>query len=254
MITTKRQMRRESDRFGGYYGGESNGAPLVSDYAPIADFEPITQSAQEVRDSVFVADDIGMSAAPMITNIPAAPAQPQPQIRYTQPPKQQRAEKPQQAFRPHKSEDILPTVKTRAYATVKPAEDSPVAEEQQAPRVRNAIPAKMKVLLCVYIIVAVMLAIAVITTGVVISQTAAQVDSLVATVNERQTTLAQKERELAILTDDNAIRGKATELGMVKAAAPLYSVGAVENVEYPAAEPRTDAADAFFDAMSKILN
>ncbi|MDE7106801.1 MAG: hypothetical protein K2O39_00585 [Clostridiales bacterium] len=244
MVTTKRQIRRDSDRFGGYYNTEIGGIPDISDYARITDPDPITEPARAT--SMLVSDEVEKD-----------------EPNYTTPEMLAETETPapaQEVERPFKSaprdkEDLLPTVKTRAYATDKSAQEvEQHVEKAPAKRTRVALDNKTKILLCVYVVVALVLAIAVIATGVSISSASAQADDIANTVAQKQSIVLQQEQELALLRDDDAIRGKALQNGMIPASEPTYSVSNVKTVGYPEATPRTDGWDKFFDMMSKIFN
>ena len=255
MITTKRQIRRDSDRFGGYYGTETEvgGIPLISDYEGITNLEPIAEpisnsSSMLVSDApqaapqqqLYTTLETGRAAAP--APAPAAPT-------YKPLP-----ERPQKQM-PHDKEDLLPTVKTRAYAKEQPVENvEKSAKNETTKRPRNSLDARTKIMLCVYVIVALVLAIAVIATGVSISATAAKADDVAKSVAQKQQIIAQQQQEIALLQDADAIRGKAVQNGMVDAGKPAYSVSNVETVGYPEATERTDGWDKFFDLMSSVFN
>lgn len=247
MVTTKRQIRRDSDRFGGYYNTEIGGIPNISDYERITDPDPITESAR-AGSSMLVSDDV-QKDEPIYTT-PEMLAETEAPAHETAP-----VERPVKIEQPRNKEDLLPTVKTRAYATEKPARDIESSKENApAKRTRAALDTKTKILLCVYVVVALILAIAVIATGVSISSASAQADAMAIKVAQKQEIIMQQEQELALLRDDDAIRGKALQNGMVPAGEPTYTVSNVETVGYPEATPRTDGWDEFFDAMSKIFN
>lgn len=247
MVTTKRQIRRDSDRFGGYYRTETDGIPVISDYARITDPDPVTEPTR-AGSSMLVSDDVqkdeSMYTAPEML---AETETPSPEIAP--------AERPVKNEPPRNKEDLLPTVKTRAYATEKPAQDIE-SDKEKAPakRARASLDTKTKILLCVYVVVALILAIAVIATGVSISNASAEADAVANKVAQKQAIVLRQEQELAALRDDDAIRGKALQNGMVPAGEPAYSVSNVQTVGYPEAAPRTDGWDEFFDAMSKIFS
>lgn len=243
MVTTKRQIRRDSDRFGGYYSTEIDGIPDISDYARITNPDPITEPARAT--SMLVSDEVEKdeplyTTPEMVKTETPAPAQ-----------EVERPFKPE----PRDKEDLLPTLKTRAYATDR-TEQNIEQDTVKAPakRARASLDTKTKILLCVYVVVALVLAIAVIATGVSISNTAAQADAVANKVAQKQVRVLQQEQELAALRDDDTVRGKAMQNGMVPAGEPAYTVSNVPTVGYPEATPRTDGWDEFFDAMSKIFN
>ncbi|MDE6029471.1 MAG: hypothetical protein K2F90_04030 [Clostridiales bacterium] len=242
MVTTKRQIRRDSDRFGGFYNTEIGGIPDISDYSRVDNSEPVTESARPT--SMLVSDEVETAAhtePEMRAETEAPAAAPE----YDQPIR----------IEPREREDLLPTVKTRAYATDKPAQNvEQQAEKRTEKRNHASLDLKTKIMLCVYVIVALALAIAVIVTGVSISGATAQADAVANQVAQKQSIVMQQEQEIAALRDSDAIRGKALQNGMVPAGEPAYSVSNVPTVGYPEATPRTDGWDEFFDAMSKIFN
>lgn len=254
MITTKRQIRRDTDRFGGY-GTESVRSTVISDYdrignaaAPSADQDVINDGARAANVDVNIVNPAPQQSAAysdMYTTLATASIT-EKQTATEVPPRPVRQE------RPREREDILPTVKTRKYATEKiEANDeqavSPVRRE------RRALDSRTKILLCVYVAVALVLAIAVITTGVSISNASAQADVLSGQIAQKQAVIVEQESVLADLRNDATIRDKATEMGMVSAGDPSYSAPDVESVGYPQAKPHTNAFDKFCDWLSKVM-
>lgn len=244
MVTTKRQIRRDSDRFGGYYNTEIEGIPDISDYSRITNPDPITEPAR-AGSSMLVSDEVEKDE-PLYTTTDMV---------ETETPAPEKEVERSIKSAPRDKEDLLPTIKTRAYASEKPTKDiEPQNEKAPAKRAHASLDTKTKILLCVYVVVALVLAIAVIATGVSISHAQAQADVVANKVAQKQVRVLQQEQELATLRDDDAIRGKALQVGMVPAGEPAYTVSNVQTVGYPEATPRTDGWDAFFDMMSKIFN
>ncbi|MDE5563307.1 MAG: hypothetical protein K2J01_07190 [Clostridiales bacterium] len=242
MVNTKRQIRRDSDRYGGYYNTEIGGIPDISDYARITN-DSVIEPAR-AGSSMLVPDDV---QEPIYST-------PEMLAETETPAPEKEADRPVK-LEPRDQEDLLPTVKTRAYASEKPTKDiEPQNEKSPAKRTRASLDTKSKILLCVYVVIALVLAIAVIATGVSISNASAQADAAAGRVAQKQARVLQQEQELAALRDDDAIRGKAVQAGMVPAGDPAYTVSNVETVGYPEATPRTDGWDEFFDMMSKIFN
>ncbi len=255
MVTTKRQIRKDSDRFGGYYGAESNGSTLISDYET-----DIT--ASERRPSGMIMTDIDTDitmkapiAQPKVlyttldsarTEVPQAPIE-QPIALPKREKKELRREK----------EDLLPTVKTRAYATensIQEQEEQVEADTVVRKRNHRALDTKTKVLLFVYVAVALALAIAVIMTGVSISSASAEADIYSARISRNQEIINVQQNEFNDLLSAENIRDKAQDLGMIQAGSPEYSVDPIESVGYPNATERTDWFDKFCDWMSKVFN
>lgn len=255
MVTTKRQIRKDSDRFGGYYGAES-GSTLISDLE-LSDLEPIT--APERRPSGMIMTDIDTDiterepiAAPKVlyTTLDTARTEAAPAAPALVLPKREKRE-----VRLEK-EDLLPTVKTRAYANVTVKEDAESAEKASSAqnRRRKVMDRKTKILLFVYLAVALVLAVAVIATGVSISTATAKADAYTAQIAQKQTVIADIQSQIETLGDAETVRDKAYSLGMVDAGAPAYSVDAIESFGYPEATPRTDGFDKFCDWLSKLIN
>ena len=243
MLTSKRQIKRDSDRFGGFYSTETNEFPRISDF-------DISNNDTDIDADTSMRAE---SAAPeMNAQAPeaAAPAET---------PAPAPAETSFRSQRPHKEEDIRPTIKSLTYADAKPIEEiareiEPKQEEVTQKRARPVLDTKMKILLCVYVVIALVLAIAVIATGVSISHASAEADIVAKSVAQKQQIISRQQRELEQLRDEDNIRAKALENGMVPAGDPDFSVSNVESVDYPEATPRTDGWDKWFDNMSKVFN
>lgn len=259
MITTKRQIRRDSDRFGGYYGGD-NGSPLLNEYGFIGNIDPISEDTgagsmirsdadmditvdtptrqPAVERKLYTTLSDSAKTNPLSAPVPTLPEREKKQV-ITE------------------KEDLLPTVKTRAYASGKKEETEDKDKEQSRARARRTgktLDMRTKVMLVVYVAVALVLAIAVITTGVSISSAAAKADAVSRQISQKQAVIVEQERTLAVLRDEDAIRGKAMQNGMVQAGDPVYNVKPSEDVGYSPAEPKTDGFDKFLDWLAEILN
>lgn len=247
MITTKRQIRRDTDRFGGY-GTESR---TLADFDDITNTEPPVTVAENMGTSRLMSDvDLNISNSAQIqeepqlyTTLVSAPAQTQ---------RTEIPARPQKAEQPRSKEDVLPTLKTRAYADDKTALEQ---KEAVAPakRARRALDSRTKILLCVYVAVALALAIAVIATGVSISSASAQADAIVSQISQKQAIIAEQETELMALRNDETIRDRAAQNGMVQAGTPAYSAPAAPTYEYPEATPHTNGFDEFCDWLYHII-
>ena len=168
-------------------------------------------------------------------------------------------EKHFRAATPHNEEDIRPTLKSLSFVDAKPIQE--ITREIEAKeettterRPRAVLDTKIKLWLCVYVVVALFLAVAVIATGISISNASAEADVIAASVAQKQAVISQQMQELASLQDEDVIRGKAIENGMVDAGDPDFTISNVESVGYPEATPRTDGWDEWFDFMSKVFN
>ncbi len=251
MISTKRQIRKDDDRYGGF-GMDSIGAPLVSEYDRIDNAS--ASSRYGMGTSLLMSDtDID------IKNESYAQEQAVDQTYTTLDRAGVRTEspadipaRPKKKEVPHSREDVLPTLKTRSYATEQAeVKEEPVAAP--AKRAHRGLDARAKILLCVYVAVALVLAIAVIATGVSISRATVASDDLTMQIAQKQTVIAEQETTLAALRDADNIREKATANGMVQAGNSVYDAPATENVGYPEAKPHTNAFDVFLDWLSKVI-
>ena len=253
MITTKRQIRRDTDRFGGY-GTESARSAVISDYDNIGNFAaPSVEQNRNVGNSLIMTDaDVDIrnaqpqTAQPTYTTLNVAPPVTERPIAAEVPPRPVREQAPRER------EDILPTVKTRKYATENRAEEEKPAEAAVR-REHRALQPRTKVLLCVYVAVALVLAIEVIATGVSISRATAQADSMILQINQKQAIIVEQEKELATALDADAIRGKAEQMGMVSAGDPTYTAPDAPSYEYPEADEHTNWFDKLCEWTSKIF-
>lgn len=257
MVISKRQIRVESDRYGGY-GNESAQA---DDFAAPSDI--VSTRAYAPQADVVISDPANEEMA-ILRNQNAAVQQAEQAATVTpSPEKANRArvelpKRPERQRKPLDAEDLMPSIKTRAYITdadVKEEDDVAELEEEvvSPARERYSVSKRTKVAALVYLAVAVALAIAVIATGVSISQTTAAVDALTISIAQKQTALSDGEAELAAKLDENSIRQNALDLGMVPAGEPAIEVPTVEKVDYPLPDIHTNAFDEFCDWLSKIV-
>lgn len=249
MINTKRQIRNDRDRFGGYYMAESSGLPYVSGLEPIAATPKIDGGSPEMSD-LYIGD---ISARQPVIERKLYSTRDDAQAVAERPmPVAQPLPKRQKTERSHEKEDLLPTIKTRACATEKTEnETKPAASAVK--RERKMLDTRTKVLLGVYVIIALILAIAVIATGVSISAAEAQSDKLAEQISVNRARIAVQEDSLRELVNDEVIRERAEGLGMVQAPIAAVTVKNAETVGYPEATPNTDAFDKFCDWMSKVF-
>lgn len=240
MVQTKRQVNRETDRFGGY-GDRSGEFESI-----LTDIEPSETTASETA----ATSDTMLMDMPPITS-----AQPETETysaRGTATEKTAVPERPAKAPRNISHEDVMPSIKTRAYVNQAPAEDIK-AEVVRERRAHINLDARTKVMLIVYVAIALVLAIAVIATGVSISKATAQVESLTAQIAQKQTVIAEQGNQIANVTNEATIRDEAIKNGMVDAGDPAYSVKTVEKIEYPEPTPHTNGFDRFADAFGGFV-
>lgn len=257
MVQTKRQIIRDTDRFGGY-GAESREADgsreQFTDRVP-SDISSIKNTG---ANTVTVSDEPMLKAMPPIAAAPqedklystrqdvaAAPkVAPKPEVK-----------RPVKANRPASREDIMPSIKTRAYVTEATEQaQAPKAEVSKQRRVRTNLDARTKVMLVVYVAVALVLAVAVIATGVSISKATASVQSMANEIAQKQTVIAAQEERIASVTNEATIRDEAIKNGMVANNGAAYSVDTVEKIDYPMPTPHTNGFDKFADAFGGFVS
>lgn len=240
MVSTKRQIRKDGDRYGNF-DSDYTESPFISELGIVNTPE---DSGYGPGSSYIMSGDIdihGESAPSAYTE--EAPATDVP-------------ERPKKSAAPRSSEDVLPTLKTRAYAPEKFDEKAIAKEtEAEAParRERRGISSRERVMLCIYIAIAVVLAIAVIATGISISTASAESDVLAEQIAQKQVVIVEQEAALTALRNDDNIRGRASSLGMVEAGESAYDAPTVATGEYPEAEPHTNGFDAFMDWFSEVF-
>ena len=137
-------------------------------------------------------------------------------------------------------DEFMPTIKSDNRLEEK--------EEQET----RKLSSKTKVMLCVYMATALILALIVLATGLAIGGASKEVAVLENEVKFQSAQLAETDVKLAYLGDDLTITGAATELGMVKndGATEVELLDYVDGVNY---EARTGAFDKLCDLISKVF-
>lgn len=253
MVSTKRQIRRDDDRYGGFAG------------TGMTDYDIMNGESNYIGNSMLRTDtdyDITNAAAPAVDNsVNAAPieaAAPVVMPQSVEVPAPVAPARPKKAEAPHTREDILPTVKTRSYATDKTEAgvQQPTVEEVEntVKPTRRGLSSRERIMLCVYVAIALILAVAVIATGVSISAASVQSDALATQIEQNSLVIAAQESELASLYDETNIRERAVDAGMVDAGEPAYNAPVADKVGYPEAAPHTNGFDEFLDWLSHVLN
>lgn len=249
MVTTRRRITSEQDRFGGY-GIQPSGTVTID--------EPQTETPSFMQSDRYsfrtVTDEPAFSADVSATDSRVKqteqPSQPD-VIEYSSRPynltydflmppakqakKQRRREK----------EDVMPSIRTRAYAS---------AEEEKSEKkaAQAKISGKTKAALIAYVAAVVVFAILIIATGLAVSNInarSAELETEIAVKNER---LAALNAEILGLTDMDAIAEAAANNGMQKidSSIAVDLIPATDPVRY---EGRTNWFDKFCDFISNIF-
>ena len=136
--------------------------------------------------------------------------------------------------------DLMPVIKSDETA-----EESEQKDTQK-------LSSKAKIMLCVYLATALILALIVLATGLAITGTSKEVAALENEVKTQSALLADSEAMLSHLSDDLTITSSATEMGMVKTedATKIELIKISDKTSY---EERTNAFDRFCDFISGII-
>lgn len=233
MIKTSRQIKTEEDRFGGYIPRtESSRRNVEVDL----DVDPDKELSFSRRTFVEPSYEKDKPAAPeKEESIYSTLDKPR---RTVTPP----ARKPSAVRRD--AEDVMPSIRTHD-ATER-------HEETESDRNAGLLGTRTKVMLAIYVAVAVILAAIVIATGIALSSSTASVASLEAQVAARNATIAEQTSQILALEDDTLLSGMAVEQGM----SPVSSVTEFELLpveDAPAVTESTNWFDRFCDWLSKIL-
>ena len=124
--------------------------------------------------------------------------------------------------------------------------------EESEQKDTQKLSSKAKIMLCVYLATALILALIVLATGLAITGTSKEVAALENEVKTQSALLADSEAMLSHLSDDLTITGSATEMGMVKTedATKIELIKISDKTSY---EERTNAFDRFCDFISGII-
>lgn len=273
MITTKRQITSERDRFGGYGTSRVNVLPDNAEGGFVDSKDDIL-----IKDAPKAAAQVhnAPAAAPVYTTNAAAS-----KITYIQPPVEvevQDAPLPKYAAQQTSiystretigtkpvsaasaapatrqkqlnREDLMPSIKTRAFAEKSTAA---VHNEKRERKEHGELTPRAKVMIVVYLVIAFALAVAVIATGVSISRSSSGAQSLVSEIAVKQSIIAEQQAQIADLTDETTVRDAAIANGMVYAGAAQGNVTRVEKVPVQNTTPHTNGFDGFCDWLSAML-
>ena len=235
MIHSSRQIRTKADIYGGYSTERermiesAESTRIVSDTpaAPVSSESIVMADAyreQAVDTSMYsTRETMGASqATEQAVDIPA---------------------RPEHEKKALTREDLMPTIKTLRYNGDSQAE--PEQSTQLSRKTKAAIDPKYKVMLTVYVTIALVLAIAVIVTGVYISGAQADAAAVSSLLSQKQAVILDQEATLASLLDEANIMEQAEANGMVKAEGAEFEVERVEKVEVPQTPELTKVLDIF---------
>ncbi len=274
MITTKRQIRTNDDR---YISSDDDvrmntafpvedirlnrseeGKDAFDDRAGFADIVMPTEPVREMHEAYNFSSVRAAEDKPVIESKNAVE---KPIYSTRETIKTDIPPRPVKEKQPHDIEDVMPSFKTltaadrRVDAVAAEKTDKTVAERSAVRSAsRTNLSPKMKVVLIVCLAVALVLAIAVIATGVSISHMTAESAALSQEIAAKQSVIAEQQATLANLTNDSTLRDEAILHGMVSAGEPEYTASRAEKSDYPEAQPHTNGFDDFCDWLGGIIN
>lgn len=243
MISTRREIVNEQDRYGGYASSQTGYLSPDIDVP-----ETSTSRADSFSYRTYGAPERSRKPEQELTYSPR-PEYPgiEEYIGLSKAPTRSSA-KPAKKKGPRESEDVMPSIKTRAYAdeALEEAETVRHAERQEG------MSTKAKLMLCAYVATVLILAAIVIATGIAISGVQGNVASLQYELNQKNAVILSQQEALSDLSDETYITGEAVEQGMKKIES-TEEVELIELVEPPEYDARTNWFDKFCDWLSNIM-
>ena len=213
MVTVKRKISNETERYGGFAEIEVNEAPAM----------PVTPVVDKPGDS-FREAQYKQAERDYYTNLqPTTVQEPQATEAVATPP----------------ASDVMFKIHTT----------NPSAKQKEE---KQKMDSKTKLILGVYLAVILVLSALVIATGVSLSSAGSRVENLQNEIAVRNAVLAEQIDEIARLSDEDAIRGRAYENGMENA----QSNGNIELLpmgDAPTYEGTTNWFDSFCDWLSGVF-
>ncbi len=147
--------------------------------------------------------------------------------------------------RKREREDVMPSIRTRAYAEQKP-------EQEVVKREKTRLSGKAKVALIAYVAIVTVLAVMVVVIGLTVSNINARSASLESEIALKSSQLADIRADISELTDFDTIASAAEKNGMEKidSVIEVELVPTVTPTEY---EGRTNWFDKVCDFISKVI-
>ena len=239
MISTRRQVINEQDRYGGYASSQTG---YLSPDIDMPETNPARTDGFSYSAVESVERTRETEREPMYSRRPAYPGLDE-YIGVIQAPA-----KPAKRKVPRESEDLMPSIKTRAYAEEIPEEEETVRRAEKS----EGISTKAKLMLCAYVATVLILAAIVIGTGIAISGAQGSVSALQAELAQKNAVILSQQETLSDLSDETYITGEAVEQGMKKIE-NTEEVERIELIEPPTYDARTNWFDKFCDWLSNIM-
>ncbi len=221
MVTVKRKINSETDKYGGYSNMEIK--------APSAEIE--IKTPDNVGDSFMQAQ---YKKAEAHRNIQAT------------------QELPQRIQRQDQNENVTASNRPTAVymPVIRPKKEAEVEEEKvQTVAEHKKLDGKTKLILGIYAALIVFLSALVIATGIILSSTGSRVEELQSELAAKNAIVAEQLGEITLLSDDDALTGRAYNSGMEK----IENQGTLELL--PIGEVKTyEGSTNWFDSFCDWLN
>lgn len=254
MVSTRRKIVSEQDRFGGYSRqpsvrvsiDDANDVEYSGDVSANFMDEPI-------RDTVVIEKSAAQDRQYTLRRGPVIKKR-ENIVEYST-----RTETPTEEFstisapkklvtpRRREREDLMPSIKTRAY-------NKDMSENIEAPsqKTRSGVSPKARLMLAVYMVVVVILAALVIATGIAVSNINSDVNSLQGEILAKNQQIISQNSVIDKITDENYIAGIAggKDMEKVDSVVSVDKLPIVEPIKY---ESRTNWFDIFCDWLQYVF-
>lgn len=227
MVTSRRQIEKEEDRYGAF----------VDDVSPV-------ETAREFNDELFTV----RTSAPRRQEVEeyVEPATERVRETYREPVNteaEETTERVREMPRRRVQGDLMQRILPRERVASAPEEEVVAAPE------KRRLPSKVKFAVAVYASVVLAIVIGIIATGIAVSGVNSDISTYESRIESQQELLLEQAGELAALSDSAALTQKASDLGMVKIAE-----GEKFGFEQLGIEENTDDASGIFDSVRDWLN
>ncbi|MCH5163850.1 MAG: hypothetical protein J1F36_02410 [Clostridiales bacterium] len=219
MVTVKRKINNETERYGGFSEIEVK--------APAETFDVKVGSSfmeDQYRQAEAKVNYTKATPAPVQTAKPAKPTFQEPVLMPS-------------------PEELMPRVRYQRQEE---------EVEREAPVPRQKMDSRTKLILGVYVSIIALLSALVIATGIFLSSAGARVESLQSEVDSRNAIISQQLSDISMLSDENNITGRAYNNGMERVDSTeiidLLPIG-----EAPTYEGTTNWFDSFCDWLSGVF-
>jgi len=234
VISTRRQIVTEQDRYGGYQTDFSGERPDKPEDDVYAEFRLSREERGLDRTDYGYMDwsQTDFATRPDVENDPVGYSKRAKLTEYVGVDTAREAPKPKKR---HNPDDVMPSIKTRSYT-----------EAEQTP---TRLSGSVKTMLAIYIAAVIALSVIVIAIGISITSAQSRLTFLEADLAGRAQTVAEQEAELGKFNDLAYLEGLAAENGMER-------IGSYQEVRLIAAyEPETYETEAnWFDRFCSWLN